>query len=185
MPEPKLSSAQFAKLQKQWYAKLANEGFEDIEWVDHSTGKGHNSGFLKNSMISGRAYHAGRDLYYQLASNYLLHGQALSRRPYYKFIWKLHSEGRTYQEIADAVKRKYKNAPRISKIFYQIKHLAKLCYKWNSVHPEGLLRKRQEDKVALEESGLAEFYGNEYNWIINEQFALQESKNAKAKKTSR
>jgi hypothetical protein len=176
LPSPDLGTtqAQFAKLQRQWYAKLAKEGFDDIEWVDHRTGKGHDSGFLKGSLISGKAYHPGRELYYQLATNYLIHCANLRNRPYERFIWKLHAGGATYDEIESAVATKYHKTVSKYTIYYQIKDLAKLCYKWNARHREGLLRKRAEDKAAIEEKGLEDFYAEEYNWMINREFAAKE-----------
>lgn len=178
LPEPNqgTTEAQFARLQKQWYAKLKQEAdFEDIEWVNHNTGKGHNSAFLKHSLVSGKKYHPGRDLYYQLASNYLIHCTNLKNRPYEKFIWRLHAEGRTYEEVLAAVHHKYPSrACSIYTLFYQLKTIAKQCYRWNATAHEGLLVKRAEDQAAIEQSALAEFVNHEYNWMINEQYALQE-----------
>lgn len=184
LPEPDQGTtpAQFAKLQKQWYAKLRDDGFEDIEWVDHSTGRGHDSGYLKGSLVAGKAFHPGRDLYYQLASNYLQHCYGLRKKPYERLIWKLHSEGKTYDEVLQVVTSKYKNPPSKFTLYYQLKHLAKLCYRWNAQNPEGLLVKRKEDKQLQEESALAEFYNIEYNWLCNEQFAAQEKMFAKQKR---
>lgn len=176
LPEPAngITDQQFAKLQKQWYAKLAKDGFEDIEWVNHSTGKGHDSGYLKGSLISGKQYHPGRELYYQLASNYLQHCKGLKNDTYRRFIWKLHSEGQTYAEIESAVKRRFRQSVSVYTLYYQIKHIAKLCYRWNKRHSEGLLRKRAEDQQAIAEKGLEDFYSQEYNWMINREFAARE-----------
>lgn len=171
MPVHQHSDAEFAKLQKQWYAKLAKSGFDDIEWVDHETGKGHNSAFLKGSLISGKTYHPGRALYYQLAENYYLHCKNL--RGYSRFIWKWHCKGFIYSEILKKVKKDYRNAPSLYTLYYQIKKLETLCYKWNAVHREGIFVKRKEDREALELSGLAEFYAEEYNWLINKAYAQQ------------
>lgn len=184
LPQPDLgtSQAQFARLQKQWYAKLAKEGFEDIEWVNHSTGTGQDSAFLKGSLLSGKPYHPGRELYFQLATNYLMNCTNLKNRPYHKFIWKLHSEGATYDEIEAAVRKKYKDPVSKYTLYYEIKDLAKLCYRWNAKHPEGLLRKRAEDKQAMEESVLADFYAEEYNWMINREFAAREVSNGRQKR---
>jgi len=35
------------KVQKEWYEKLSESGFDDIEWFNPNTGKGHNSPYLK------------------------------------------------------------------------------------------------------------------------------------------
>ena len=179
MPDLGTSKAEFAKLQKQWYAKLAKDGFEDIEWVNHSTGTGHDSGYLKGSLISGKAYHPGRELYYQLASNYLQHCLALKNRKYHHYLWKLHTAGHTYDEIEVLVLKKFKRSVSKFTIYYQIKRLAQLCYRWNSKAKEGLLVKRAEDKAAIEQKGLEDFYATEYNWMINREFAAKEVNNGK------
>jgi hypothetical protein len=187
LPEPALgtSKQQFAKLQKQWYAKLAKEGFKDLEWVDHNTGTGHDSGYLRGSLISGKAYHPGRELYYQLATNYLIHCTNLKNYPMDKFIWKLHAGGATYDEIEAEVAKKYKDSISKYTIYYRIKRLAKLCYRWNAKHPEGLLRKRAEDKAIIEQKGLEDFYAEEYNWMINKEFAAKEIYGSRFQKNNR
>lgn len=168
-PDPGLSQAQFAKLQKQWYAKAATDGFEDIEWVNHSTGAGHDSAFLRGSLAGGKAYHPGRALYYQLASNYLIHCKNLKNKPYNKFIWKHHSNGMTYDELLRHVHKRFGKSVSKYTLYYQIKELAKLCYIWNATSPEGLITKRKEDKDALENRGLEDFYADEYNWILSKE----------------
>jgi hypothetical protein len=187
LPAPATESpAQFAKLQKEWYAKLGEEGFKDIEWVDHSTGTGHNSPYLRGSLAGGKAYHAGRELYYQLASNYLQHCKNLRNNAYNRFIWQLHTDGHTYDEIADACKARFKSKA-VSKytLYYQLQRLAKACYRWNQRADEGLLRKRAEDSAQKEQSIVAEFDLPEYNWLINEQFALEGAELGKKKKIKR
>lgn len=169
LPEPDqgTTKAEFAKLQKQWYAKLAKDGFQDIEWVNHATGTGHDSDYLKGSLTGGVRYHPGRDLYYQLASNYLLHCGNLKNNPYHKFIWKMHANGATYDEIEAEVKKRFVGAISKYTIYYDIKKLAKLCYKWNVTADEGLLRKRAEDRTEIEQRGLEAFYEEEYNWLLS------------------
>lgn len=180
-PQPQLSKAQFAKLQKQWYAKLASEDFKDIEWVNHSTGTGHDSGFLRGSMGGGKAYHPGRDLYFQLASNYLVHCKKLRQRPYDRLLWKLHSEGLTYDEVHEQMSKRYSSMCSKFTMYYQIQNIAKLCYKWNLRHPEGLLRKRAEDELARAQTVLNEFAQDEYNWLLNKQYAAEERRGRKKK----
>ena len=180
LPQPNIGTKQdFARLQRQWYAKLAEDGFEDLEWVNHKTGTGHDSGFLKGSLISGKAYHPGRDLYFQLAANYLTHCRNLRNRPYHRYIWKLHTEGLTYDEIELKAKKRYKNATSKYTLYYEIKRLAQLCYRWNATNPEGLLVKRAEDRAEIEKKGLEDFYAAEYNWMINREFAASEVSNGK------
>lgn len=163
-PDPGLTNKEYAKLQKQWYAKLEADGFKDLEWVDHKTGKGHNSDFLRGSFGGGKRYHAGRDLHYRLASNYLMHCKNL--RGYNRFIWKLHSEGETYEDIVKQIRKKYKKKVSVYKVYYDLKQLTERCYKWNARYNEGLLIKWEEDKRAQEQLDVDAFLKPDYDWLL-------------------
>ena len=102
-----------------------------------------------------------------------------------KFIWKLHAGGATYDEIEAEVAKKYKDSISKYTIYYRIKRLAKLCYRSNAKHPEGLLRKRAEDKAIIEQKGLEDFYAEEYNWMINKEFAAKEIYGSRFQKNNR
>lgn len=41
---------QFIKLQNEWYKKLKQSGFEDLEWYNPKRGSGQNSDYLKNTI---------------------------------------------------------------------------------------------------------------------------------------
>lgn len=166
-PAPQLTTKEFAKLQQQWYAKAAEAGLTDIEWVDHATGRGQDSPHLKGSLALGKTYHVGRETYYQMATTYLHHCKAL--RGYRRFIWKLHSEAVPYEQILQQVKLNYTHPPSIYTLYYDIKKLAELCYAWNRTHPEGLLVKRAEDRDRFNDSYLAEIFATEYHYILGEE----------------
>jgi hypothetical protein len=173
LPEPATQSkAEFVAIQKQWYSKLADNGFKDIEWTSTS-GRGQNSDYLRGSLAGGKAHHPTRQLYYQMATNYYVH--CLGRRgngPKYKasmdkFLWRLHMRGINYHEIAKLAETKYgQNAPSVYTIYYRIQHIAKLSYKWNCKHPEGLLRKRHEDDLE-KENRLTGEYEPDYDWTMS------------------
>ena len=167
--EPITKADNFAAIQKQWYSKLAKTGFKDLEWVDHSTGRGQNSDYLRGSLAAGKPYHAGRALYYQLATNYYAHCARL--KGYNRFIWGLHANGATYEDIIAQVKQKYKRKTTIYTLYYQIQELARKCWNWNNEAQEGLFVKRSEDKIANEV--LADFGLTEYNWIVDHQYAAE------------
>lgn len=167
LPDPtRYTKAEFAKLQQKWYAKLADNEFDDIEWVDHKTGLGHDSPHLRGSLQLGKQYHPGRELYFQMATSYL---QCKNLKGYYRFIWQLHANDSTYDEIIEALKTKYLEVPSKYTVFYDIQKLAKLCYKWNCTNPNGVLVKRNEDRQKIAESHLADFIATEYNWILGEE----------------
>lgn len=162
IPVPQTTPAEFAKLQQQWYAKLANSGFKDLEWVDHSTGKGHNTPHLKGSLHMGKPYRAGRSLYFDMAAAYLHHCKSLYG--YDRFIWALHTSGSTYEDILVQIQKKYKKAPSKYTLYYRIQELAKRSYAWNKKYSDGVLYKRAED--AARKSEIDELLAVEYNWIL-------------------
>ena len=167
VPGPALGSKAFKDLQKEWYTKLEADGFKDLEWVDHKTGLGHDGPHLRGSLQGGALFHPGRALYYSLASNYLVHCKSL--RGYDKYIWTLHADGVTYDQIVLDVAAKYgPDSPSKYKLYYQLQALAKRCRRWNLKYPEGLLYKRAEDKLRILESHLADFIETEYDWIEGE-----------------
>lgn len=78
----------FEELQAKWYAKLAKEGFVDIE-----------GGMENRPKIRTQVYRHGMDLsqieakaeYYRLAEHFLI--EYKFAHPIEKLVWKLHSEG--------------------------------------------------------------------------------------------
>lgn len=153
-------------LQKKWYAKLASSGFKDLEWVDHKTGLGHNSPYLKGSLASGKPYHAGRDLYYSMATNYLMHAKG-KLRGHDRLIWKMHAEGETYEGIRERLGAEGYDVPSLYTLFYDIQRIAAKCHKFNLEDPEGLVVKRAEDREALEALDVEGVLTNDYDWITN------------------
>lgn len=144
MSDKPLKSKKFRELQKKWYDKLKKDGFEDIEWVDHKTGVGQNSSFLKNSLSTRKKACEGgfasskRFQYYRLASNFLHNYKDFkdladdgatkpnrgatkprAKSKSYKTnvdyeLWKLHTEGSTYREISRSLKSLFRSPKRFS-----------------------------------------------------------------------
>lgn len=96
--EPGVSEQEYKSIQKEWYSKLKQEGFEDIETFDH---KGIPHDMMKKDFYIDIAknpeQYAAKTEYYRLA------GQFLND---YKFntlldrnIWFAHSEGQSIREI--------------------------------------------------------------------------------------
>ena len=72
-------NSEFRELQTEWYDKLKEEGFDDLEWFDPKTGMGLGTPYLKNStsITPGelcRKYHPELDNHYRLCRNFLAHG---------------------------------------------------------------------------------------------------------------
>lgn len=47
-------TSQFKTVQKEWYAKLKESGFDDLEWFNPKTGFGQNSDYLKKTVFFDR-----------------------------------------------------------------------------------------------------------------------------------
>jgi hypothetical protein len=92
-------SAEFLRLRKEYYEKLKEDGFKDIEITDWSTGESGNllRGF--GHMDAVRRWTPDKERYYQLARQM---AQRLSHRRYDKDerrVWRLHSEGTSFRAI--------------------------------------------------------------------------------------
>lgn len=89
-----MSPTELKKLQQIWRRKLERSGFEDAETPD---GQLKNYALHWTSVDSGR-FHATQR-YYELA------GQMLHTHPFKdvvdKTVWRHHSQGKTWKEIAD------------------------------------------------------------------------------------
>lgn len=144
-PPIKLGSPQFAALQKKYYAKLAQKGFKDIEWVDHSTGKGQQSSYLKGSDANKQFAHGTSTLdYYRLCSNFLVHNEK-HLTPRELLVWHHWTEGKTLRDIVVLYNKRFKPKRYLYWIFRLFEQLEARCMDWNISHPEGLLNDANTD----------------------------------------
>ena len=68
-------SKEFRKLQAEWYEKIKQDGFNDIEWFNSDTGFGQNSPFLNPSMGSlRRRLSSSTSQHFRICRNFLQHG---------------------------------------------------------------------------------------------------------------
>lgn len=138
-PAPKVNSAAFRKLQREWYGKLAKaelkkpeeERFTDIEWASNP-----DSPHIKQPSSRGRKLTPGKQLYFAMARNYLTHFRFRHRQE--KVAWSMHTEGKSYREILEVLKQEFGIDKSIYWIFYYVKDIAAKCKQWNSENPEGL-----------------------------------------------
>jgi hypothetical protein len=147
-PEPK-TQAEFASLQKEWYDYLKDTGFDDLEWVDHKTGKGQGSDYLKQpSMYLSKQYDASVEEYYRKCRIFLQHGDFKSGT--LKFVFKRHTEGASYRDIAAEIERYPQRFGRTYSIFWisqRLNEMLEYMEYWHYMHPEGLLNPGSQDFV--------------------------------------
>ena len=102
---------EFAKLQKKWYSKLAEEGFSDIERQD-KVGKA--SERLKTDVLENVMHDYTVEQFNIKKEYYVLAGQFLYDHKFKtqteKKIWKMHSEGIGIRDIAKILKEEGKVA---------------------------------------------------------------------------
>lgn len=108
-------SKEFRNLQKDWYKKLANTGFEDIE--DTSS----QNEFLKS--WSSEINETGQEYYY-MAEHFL--SEYSFQDDDEKLIWEMHTNGKSERDIAIAFKRRRKRGLKKSNIHCIIDRLRKM-----------------------------------------------------------
>lgn len=140
-PQKALGAKGFQDLQKQWYAKAAKAGFQDIEWAEDP-----NSPYLKSPASQARKLVPEKQLYYAMARNYLTHHKFKSRM--HKVAWTMHTDGVSYRKILKHLKANFNYNKSIPTIFYFIKQIAAKCKKFNSEHREGLFNQANTDVYA-------------------------------------
>lgn len=133
---------EFIRLQNKWYKKLKDEGFKDIEWLDSSTGLGHDTPYLAgsvskasvslNEMHDLQASQASKDQqnYYRICSNYAVYGTFPSKT--HRKIFEYHASGLSYRKIARIMTSKHRQPMSYFKVFYIVKALKEEMFRWNN-----------------------------------------------------
>lgn len=87
----------FKQLQKQWYKKLTETGFKDIEIDEYGP-------LSDNCMKIYHDIHRGKKKdpteYFLLAGRFLHENTWNQKKPHHYKVWELHSEGKLRREIA-------------------------------------------------------------------------------------
>ncbi len=121
-------SKEFKQAQKKWYDKLKKEGFEDIEWINHETGYGQNTPWIKNykKTVNEKKMHEHND-YYSKCSYFLHYGKFKSRL--HKKIWEFYCEGLSYRNMVKRLKKenRFKYIPSIFWISIHLNQMINEC----------------------------------------------------------
>ena len=130
---------EFKKLQNEWYDKLDNSGFEDLEWLDKDSGFGQNSGFLKKSLKKFNKLTkkdlADKNIYFSLAKDFAQDYKFKSRL--HKYIWELYIEGIAYRKMIPKIKsRNFKHVPSIYWISTHLSDIKVDFRKWQMEQPD-------------------------------------------------
>ena len=120
----------FKKLQNEWYKKLKEGGFNDIEFGLNNTPFIEQHEFDRISIIEN-AKNDRREEYYSLASKYYWENMFKSELD--KLIWYYHSEGVPAQKIVLNLK---KDGYSISKptVYRHINSIKEMFLKWVNIY---------------------------------------------------
>lgn len=101
-----MKSKELIELQKEWYAKLAKEGFEDIEEFDaqmEPIDTLKRSTFTHALKIKDR--YVQQEAYYNAAGK-LAHSTLIPEKD--REIWRLHAQGYTHRQIVEMQNRSHR-----------------------------------------------------------------------------
>jgi hypothetical protein len=144
----KLGSAEFLKIQKEWYGKLEKDGFEDLEFTDLKTGN-TKSDYLKVALPKSTKDRAeSLELYYALFRNFLTH--VTIHDGIDDCIVRYHSQGLGYQDIVKKLNSKYKKKFSVSIVPQRLRRIKKLVMNWNNTSQHGLFVTRAENNAIMD-----------------------------------
>lgn len=153
-----LKGTNITQLTKEWYAKLAADGFDDIEWTGGDVeSQGVDSPYLKRADNSAiRHVKMNSFEHYRLCAAYLTHNPWWERSGD-KLIWSLYTEGMPYRDItvkynASKARSGRKARPKRSLfyIFTRIQELVEAMKIWQKTSPHGLRLAGNDDFMAEE-----------------------------------
>jgi hypothetical protein len=161
---PKVEKREFKTLQRQWYKKLKESGFNDLEIDNKFIFSGQYAGKLAFVYDENPLAWESKEEYFRQACAYVLKHKFT--KPVEKAIFKLHSEGAEKPEIVQALRPKY---PKLT--YAQVRRFIDLNVdrmlngparsRPFSEHLSALLGKKQImcDAVKLEVNELLKFEG--------------------------
>lgn len=136
-----ITPAKYAQMQKEWYAKLASEGFQDIE--DPKRAEEASTQSLKRPATKARHSMGGKEAYYALCRNFLTHNNKWFK--WEKPAFAAHCEGISYRNIVTLLNKHHKCNKSIYWLYYFMAKTIKRMHKFNREHPEGLLNPANAD----------------------------------------
>jgi hypothetical protein len=142
-PRIRPGSPEFRDLVAEWYAKLAAEGFKDLERPNPRTGL-----IEPDSMLHGQSMFTLRDrveqgtqqaLYYARLVNFLAHCPDWSLDPWHRLAAQRISEGVPYSQIAiEGHAKGFLKTPNKWFVWKFSQTFVPLATEWNRRSPEGL-----------------------------------------------
>lgn len=100
---PRDKDKEFQKLQSMWYAKLKDEGFDEIENPDGNLKSWHSFMFARRPFSNPNSTHRilQEEEYYRLAGQFFYDHKFKNKTE--KRMWELHSNGKSVRDIAKII----------------------------------------------------------------------------------
>lgn len=111
-----MKQSEFVKLQQEWYAKLKEHGFRDIEYTRAVDGQAFDCALFADARSMSAEQYLEGEAYWHRARSYLWEGEfkdALERQ-----VWELYCDGKTYRDI---VKATGKSLGKVHSVIHQVK----------------------------------------------------------------
>lgn len=137
-PQPLPGSKAFGALQKEWYIKLKQSGFNDLERFDQY---GNALSDINGQSLRSIAnyYCPIRERFYMRLRNYITHNRNWTNDALLRLVSHLASEGVPYRAIMKVAKEKgFTKRISIFSVHRMVKRFEKAALAWNKRHPEGL-----------------------------------------------
>jgi len=131
-----MSPQDLKTLQKIWYNKLKDTGFNDLETADYN---GNLDGLLNNkgsqalSRIA-KAFNREQETYFRRLTNFVTHNPNWAGNKTHNLISRLYINGVSYRKMLPQLGVKLS----VWSVHKVIKRLKSLAVTWNKVNPEGL-----------------------------------------------
>lgn len=153
----------FVELQKKWYKKLKDSGFEDIELVQKN---GHiaedilkksDGELVKKLRRTAPEVVEAKLRFYRMITTYLAYKPRWSRNVRDLFIIREYAKGTSYRKIIKLWAKAKPNKPSFSVfvVFCTIKKFLPKCMEWNRLHEEGVAFQEALDAAEELEGGEA------------------------------
>ncbi len=137
-PNPKPGTRAFIKLQTEWYSKLADEGFDDIEKANFNTGEALHLMQGHSLYNLGRAYNPDVLHNYRRWDCFIVHNPRFAANAMHIAAAKLFAEGSTYREMSSILRAQYGRGTSVQRIFELIAKLQLRVLQWNRQDHRGL-----------------------------------------------
>ena len=134
---------EFIDIQNEWYAKLRDSGFSDLEWLDKKSGRGQNTPFLRKPLVNFlQTFELSTQNHYILAQSFLTHGNFDTEVD--RFLWFMYCEGFSYRQMLPVLQQQMLLKRSVYWVCKRIKYMKVQMVDFTYNNPEGHYYGRSE-----------------------------------------